>query len=662
MRIKNSLGQLLLREARLAVALITTTLLITVGWWTVLAQSDEIAPNANLELSGIPKVPATLPSRVNQYTKQYGLPLAGWDPMKHELWVKGMSSAAWISKIEAPGAAPKTWVYIPMGNVYDLYFSPQAKQLVYNRDANGNETFQMYLYNLESRASTPLSDGRSRNTEPVWSNAGDRIVYCSAPQGSKGVSLHVLNPNDPQSDRLLVQSTGNYLKAFDWSPDDRRIIFHDSSSVDASTLWIVDVKTGEKNQLSPVGEGEKELYESPQFSKDGKGVYVITDHDSDIRRLAYLDLATKRFKYLSDSLKWDVDEFQLTRDGKRLAFVANEDGVSRLYLLDVESDRLQAVPDVPIGIISDLKWHNNSTDLAFNFKSPRTPNDVYSLNTATGKIERWAKSNTGGVDLEKLSIPEVIRWKSFDGRTISGFLYRPPTTFTGKRPVIIDIHGGPAEQYRPGFGYDSNFFLNELGVVKIYPNVRGSSGYGKTFLNLDNGVRREDAVKDIGALLDWIKSQPDLDVDRVLVQGASYGGYMALSVAVKYSDRIRGVMSDFAPSNLATFLERTADWRRDVQRAEFGDERDPKAKAFMERTAPLNNVQKIKKPLLIVQGKNDPRVPVEESEALVSAVKKQGTPVWYLLGKDEGHGFVKRSNWDFRLYTTILFVQEYLLK
>ncbi len=258
-------------------------------------------------------------------------------------------------------------------------------------------------------------------------------------------------------------------------------------------------------------------------------------------------------------------------------------------------------------------------------------------------------------------MPEVIHWTTFDNRTLSGFLYRPPTKFKGKHPVIIDIHGGPEEQYRPGFGHEDNYFLNELGVAKIFPNVRGSTGYGKRFASLDNGVHREDAVKDVGALLDWIKTQPDLDADRVLVEGASYGGYLALSTACSYSDRIRGAISDSGISDLASFVEHTEGWRRDLQRAEFGDERDPKIREFMKSTAPLNNAEKIKKPLLIIQGQNDPRVPVGDVAKLVAATKDR-IPVWYILAKDEGHGFAQQSNRDYRTYATILFVKEFLLK
>ena len=627
-----------------------------VGW----AQSF-VTVDKNIEVLGVPPVPASLAAEVAPYSQIYGLPLAGWDPTKREIWLKGLSSVTWISRVKNPGASPETSsIYIHSPGIYDIYFQPQYKYLAYTKDTDGNENFQLYLYEIDGGNSKQLSDGKSRNTEPVWSNAGDQIVYSSSPSGSVGVNLRVLNPSDPKTDHLLVRSSGSYLKAYGWSPDDKQVVFCDFLSNTTSTLWLNDVSAGKKVLLSPKKD-EPEFYDFPQFTKDGKAVVVLTDHDSDVRRIARIDLSSHRFTYIPSDPKWDVDEFQISPDGKTIAFTTNEDGVSRLHLYDLKTSKEITAPTIPLGVVSDLKWHSNSTDLAFNFKSPRTANDVYAINLSSGKAELWAKSVTNDVDTQKFSLPEVIHWTSFDKRTISGFLYRPPAKFTGKRPVIIDVHGGPEEQYRPTFGYEHNYFLNELGVVKIYPNVRGSSGYGKNFLNLDNGLRREDAIKDIGALLDWIKAQPDLDADCVMVEGASYGGYLALSTAYVYSDRIRGAISDSGISNLATFIALTEGWRRGLQRSEFGDERDEKMKQFMERIAPLNNAQKIKKPLLLIQGQNDPRVPASDTAKLVAATKDR-IPVWYVLAKNEGHGFVQLSNRNYRLYATILFVKEFLLK
>ena len=641
---------------------------LTKGWaWVVLfvcaslvvqAQSQFISPSKNIDASGVPPIPASLAGELQPYTSVYGLPLAGWSPTGREIWLKGVSSATWISTVKGPGATAETSpIYIQSPGIYDIYFQPQTKYLAYTRDANGDEAFQLSLYEIATGKTTLLSDGKSRNTEPAWSNAGDKIVYSSTPTGSSGVNLRLVNPFDPKTDHLLAQSSGTYFKAYDWSPDDKQIVYCDFSSNTASTVWVIDASTGSKVLLSPKS-SQPEFYDFPQFAKDGKGVYVVTDHDCDFRRLAYIDLTSHKISYVPSGDKWDVEEFQVAPNGKNIAFITNEDGASRFHLFEINSGKELESPRLPLGVMSDLKWRNDSTEVAFNFKSPRTPNDVYSVNAENGKADLWV---TSAVDPTKFSQPELIHWPTFDKRILSGFLYRPPAKFTGKRPVIIDIHGGPEDQYRPVFGYEDNYFLNELGVAKIYPNVRGSSGYGKAFLHLDDGIRREDSVKDLGALLDWIKSQPNLDSERVMVEGASYGGYLALSTAFMYSDRIRGIISDYGISNLASFVEHTEGWRRELQRAEFGDERDPKTKEFMERTAPLNNASKIKKPMLITQGQNDPRVPVNEASRLVAATKDR-IPVWYIVAKNEGHGFLQQDNRNYRLYATILFVKEFLLK
>jgi dipeptidyl aminopeptidase/acylaminoacyl peptidase len=624
------------------------------------AQSQFISPSKNIEVLGVPPIPSSISGEVQPYTGMYGLPVAGWNPTKHEIWLKGLSSVTWISRVPNPGASPETSsIYIQSSGIYDIYFQPQGEYVAYTRDANGNESFQLYLYKISDRQSTLLSDGKSRNTEPVWSNAGNKIVYSSSPLGTEGVNLRVLNPSDPQTDRLLEKSSGSYLKAYDWSPDDKTIVYCDFTSNTTSTLWLAQVDTG-KNRLISEQSTKRELYDFPQFSKDGKRIYVVTDHDSDFRRLAYFDLSSGKIGYVPSPAQWDVEDFHIAPDGKTLAFIVNDDGISRLHLFDLASNKELAIGKLPVGIISDIKWRNTSSELAFNFKSPSAPNDVYSVNLQNGQVELWSRSITNGVDTSKFAQPELIHWKTFDDRTLSGFLYRPPSKFKGKRPVIIDLHGGPEAQYRPGFVYEDNYLLNDLGVAKIYPNVRGSSGYGKAFLNLDNGTLRTDAVKDIGALLDWVKTQPDLDAERVLVQGASYGGFLALSTAIAYGDRIKATVSESGISDLASFVEHTQGWRRELQRSEFGDERDAKARGVMEQISPLNNAQRIKKPLLIIQGQNDPRVPVADTSKLVAATKDR-IPLWYILAKDEGHGFMNPANRDYRLYAEVLFIKEFLL-
>lgn len=625
----------------------------------------------NLTADGVPSVPASLPARMLPYLDGYGAPLAGWHPTKREIWLKSFDGdVPAFARLNTPNGSPETVYRLP-DRFYDLYYKPGAQHLAYTADTDGDENFQLYLFDTQTGKSTRLTDGRSRNVEPVWSRRMNRIAYGSTPAGRGGMDLYAVDPSRPGDARRFAHSPGNMLEAFDWSPDDRRVLYLEYlSNRSNNKLWLADLETNSNTLLTPKKDGEQTVYDVPQFSSDGRGVYLLTNRDSEFRRLAYLDLTANRYTFLSEGIGWDVDVFALSPDGKTIAFVTNEDGISRLYLLDTATRKVTPTKWNDVGLIAPqvsepaprLWWHQNSIDLAFDFVSPRTPNDVYSLDTRMGEFTRWTKSAAASPSLGGLPLPKVVRWKTFDGRTISGFLYLPPARFTGARPVIIDIHGGPEEQHRPGFNGEDNFYLAELGVAKIYPNVRGSLGYGSTFLRLDDGSQRENAVKDIGALLDWIKTQPNLDSDRVMIRGGSYGGFLALSAAARYGSRIRATLSEAGPSNLVTFLENTEGWRRDQRRQEYGDERDPKVRAFLERTAPRNNIGGIKSPLMIVQGQNDPRVKASESAAMVQALRRAGTPVWYLLGKNEGHGFADPDNYAFQTHATAFFVEQFLLK
>ncbi|MFW5660770.1 MAG: alpha/beta hydrolase family protein [Oceanicaulis sp.] len=271
---------------------------------------------------------------------------------------------------------------------------------------------------------------------------------------------------------------------------------------------------------------------------------------------------------------------------------------------------------------------------------------------------RWTQSEVGGLDASSFVEPELITYESFDGLEIPGFYYRAEGE--GPRPVIIDIHGGPESQERPGFNTSIQYWVNELGVSVITPNVRGSSGYGKDYVAMDNGFNREDSVRDIGALLDWVAGQPELDSERVVVYGGSYGGYMVLASMTHYSDRLAGGINIVGISNFVTFLENTNGYRRDLRRAEYGDERDPEMRAHLEAISPANQAERITAPLFIIQGANDPRVPASEAEQILAAVRAEGGDPWYLLALDEGHGFAKKSNRDFQRQAETMFLTEVL--
>ena len=640
------------------------SLLLAAELTVVVAQSDFVTPGENLVVEGIPNIPVAMAEEINRYTEFRYAGLSNWHPTRREILISTrFADTNQIHLVKFPGGA-RTQLTFFKDRVGGASFQPtRGDYFVFSKGVGGNEKYQKYRYDFSTGAITLLTDGQSRNTGGAWSNAGDRFAYESTRRNGEDLDIWVMNPADPKSNRMLAELKGGGWGVFEFSPDDRHLLVVEYISANESYLWLMDAATGDKTLITPKGEAEKVLYNSAQFSKDGKGIYVTTDRDSEFLRLAYVDLATKKHEYLTGSINWDVDSFALSWDGKTIAFVTNEDGLSVLHLFDTASRKeLLPAPKLPPGVIGSIEWHRNNRELGFGMESARSTYDTYSLDVSTGKIERWTESETGGIKTENFSEPEVVRWKTFDGKMISGLYYRPPTRFAGRRPVIVDIHGGPEGQSRPWFQGENNYFVNELGVVVIQPNVRGSTGYGKTFLKLDNGFSREDTYKDIAALLDWIKTRPDLDADRIMVTGGSYGGHMTLAVATFYPDRIRCALDVVGPSNFVTFLENTSAYRRDLRRVEYGDERDPKMREFLNRIAPLNNAAKIVKPLFVVQGGNDPRVPLSESQQIVQTVRKNGTPVWYLMAKDEGHGFAKKKNRDFQLYSTVLFIKEYLLK
>jgi dipeptidyl aminopeptidase/acylaminoacyl peptidase len=628
----------------------------------VLAQGT-IAPGENLVVEGIPEISAELAATVDRYTQFRSAALSSWHPTRREMLISTrFADTPQVHLVKFPLGARKQMTFFSERVGGATYQPQQGDYFVFSKDIGGNEFNQNYRYDLATGDVTLLTDGKSKNSRGIWSDRGDRMIYTSTRRTGKDTDFYSIEPANPRSDRLLATVEGGGWGPMDWSPDDRQVLAMEYVSVNESYLWLFDTQSGEKKLITPKGGQEKIAYQSGVFSKDGKGLYVVSDRESEFSRLAYVDLTTFEHTYLTSQIPWDVEDIDLSEDGKHLAFVTNEDGASVLHILETDARKERTLPKLPVGLVYGITWHQNNQDLGFTLISARSTADVYSLNLGTNQVDRWTESETGGLNTSNFSDAELVRWKSFDNKPISGFLYRPPAKFKGKRPVMIDIHGGPEGQFRPVFLGRVNYYLNELGVAMIFPNVRGSTGYGKTFLKLDNGFLREDSVKDIGALLDWIATQPDLDKDRILITGGSYGGYMSLAVATNYGDRIRASIDIVGISNFVTFLEKTEGYRQDLRRVEYGDERDPKMREFLLKISPVNNADRIKKPLFVIHGQNDPRVPLNEAEQIVATVRKNNIPVWYLMAKDEGHGFSKKKNVDFQFYATVMYVKEFLLE
>ena len=617
----------------------------------------------SLVATGIPKIPRAIAEAVGAYSEARSATVLDWHPRERSLLVSTrFGDTPQVHAVRGPGAARRQLTFF-RDRVGAATYPPAGDGgfFVFSKDIGGNEFAQNWRLDAGQPQPTLLTDGSSKNSLGPWSNAGERFAYTSTRRTGKDTDIHVIDPRDPASDRLVAEVEGGGWAPLDWSPDDQQLLVVNAVSVNESYLWRFDLKSGERTMLTQKTDTPV-AWSGGSFTADGRAVISASDVAGEFKQLMRLELADGKALPLTAAIPWDVDDFAVSRDRKRIAAVANEGGTSRLHLYDLPRGAERALKlDLPAGVISGLAWHPGGRELAFTVSSARSPADAYVLDVQRGSAERWTESEVGGLDPNGFSEPKIVAWKSFDEREIPGLYYQPPARFTGPRPVVVVIHGGPEGQSEAGFIGRNNYYLNELGVALIYPNVRGSTGYGKSYVRLDNGELREDSVRDIGALLDWIATQPELDARRVMIMGGSYGGYMTLAASVQFADRIRCAVDIVGISNFVTFLEHTEAYRRDLRRVEYGDEREPKMREFLHKISPLTRADKIKKPLFVIQGRNDPRVPASEAEQMVATLQKRGTPVWYLEGKDEGHGFAKKRNQDYQMYATILFMQKYLL-
>ncbi len=627
-------------------------------------KSNFIKPGDNLIVKNIPSISADISTEVRRYTESRSASAVDWHPSRREMLITTrFGNTAQLHYLKNPmGARTQiTFFEEPVGNAT---FEPNnGNYFIFTRDVGGNEFAQMYRYDMSDGRSTLISDGgRSQNGNIRWNKAGNKILFSSTRRNGADRDFWIMNPMEPNSASLVMEVKGGGWNINDWSTDEKKLLVTEGLSVNESHLYMYDMAAKTKFEIGPLSKKEKVVNGSARFSMDGKYIFFITDFGSDFRRLARMNADGSDIRYITTDIKWDIAGYDLKDDGTRVLFTTNEDGLGKVYLMETSNLTWQPITALPKGQIGGAAWRPRSEDFVFGFSSASNNSDIYTYSFETFQVERWTESELGGMVASNLQDEELVRWKSFDGLEISGFLYRPNPKFTGKRPVIINIHGGPEGQSRPGFQGRNNYFLEELGVAIIYPNVRGSTGYGKKFVAMDNGFLRENSVKDIGALLDWIATQPDLDKDRIMVTGGSYGGYMSLAVSVMYAEKIRCAIDVVGISNFVTFLKNTEDYRRDLRRVEYGDERDPKMNAFLEKISPNNNASSITKPLFIVQGGNDPRVPRTEAEQMFNTLNGAGKTVWYLEAKDEGHGFRKKNNVDFQFYATVEFIKMYLMK
>ena len=619
--------------------------------------ADAPKPEALLA-DGLPAIPDELPVQTRPYMEFRTASFAGWHPTdKSMLVATRFANTTQIHRVAGPMMARKQ-ISFEAEPVSNGQWAPQTGDvLIVQKDVGGGEFFQLYA--LRDGKLDLLTDGKSRNAFNAWSQDGELVGYSSTRRNGTDSDLYVMNPRDPSTNKMVAQVQGGGWAISDFAPDKKTAIVSQYRSVTNVDMSSLDLASG---QMTPIGDHQKDVaIGGAEFAPDGT-LWVTSDEGADFQRLGTMDIKTGAFTPRGPTEKWDVEAFDISPDGSFIVCATNEAGVSKVKILDIKTGGARVVQGLPAGIVGSFniaEWG----DIGITFTSARSAADAYSIDPKSLKVTRWTESETGGLDVTKNVEPELMTIKSFDGLQVSGLLYRPdPVKFPGKRPMLMNVHGGPEGQSRPGFQGRSNYLLNEMGVAIFYPNVRGSTGYGKNFVGLDNGpFKRENSVKDMGAFLSALGKDASLDASRFGLAGGSYGGYMCYAAAVQFRDKLRATNCVVAISNFVTFLENTQSYRRDLRRVEYGDERDPAQRAKLLEISPLTRVAEITKPMFVVTGGNDPRVPASEADQIVKAIRDKGGVAWHLLGKNEGHGFAKKENVDYQFWASLMFWKQNLL-
>jgi dipeptidyl aminopeptidase/acylaminoacyl peptidase len=629
------------------------------------AQEKAVPVPPSIKVEGMPAIPQSIADGLAPYAQFRSAQLQAWHPTKRQIVISTTFGATpQLHLVDGPGRDRRQLTWMGGAGVSPTLSTPtfdpaDSNTLVFAYDPVGTELRSIYRYDFTTGQAVLAVPAHIRFS-PVWLRSGKWLVYDSNERNGRDKDLYVVDPRDPKTKRRLGEFTGQW-SPHDTSPDGKWIVANEVVSNDETYIWVINVQTGDKRTLTP-RDGPKAPWSNARFSGDGKRIYAISDRGGDLSRIWRCDLTSGEWTAVT-SASDNIDSFAFSPDGAQIAVVVDRGAEQELEVLDVGTMKPRSLPGLPKGLFGELMWRPGSHELAFDVGRRLVRQDVYTVDASIGTVTRWTYSEST-FNPDTLPAPEVVQWKGSDGVTFSGILYRPPAKFTGRRPVIVTFHGGPDDREQIRFIGRGNYFLSELGVAVVYPNVRGSTGYGRKFLEMDNGRGRDGVIKDVGTILDWIATRPDLDSGRVVFSGGSYGGWLALEAGIVYNDRIRGIMEGAGITDFVTYLEQQSDpGRQATRRVEYGDERDPQMREYLKSISPVSRAKDLKKPTLIMHPGKDARVPVAQAQELVNALKANNAPVWYLELADANHDNFPgtQANGDFVFDAQILFLQNFVL-
>jgi dipeptidyl aminopeptidase/acylaminoacyl peptidase len=557
-----------------------------------------------------------------------------------------------VHRVEHPLGAREQLTFGP-GSVAQASFDPlDSASIFYRVDRQGNERYSVRHLELDTRKLRSLTPDGAHTRGYMTTRTGEILLSSYSEDGTE--TIITMLDADGSPPREVFRGPGAWtLNSV--ASDGQRLLLREFKAADEVSLDLLDLGSGQLTRL--YGGKPGEVCKAATFLPDGSAVDLLANRGGDFISLWRLELDGGAWTELTPKQRWDIEGFARQSSGKRIAVVANEDGASVIYMIESGKRSLREIAR-PGGVVQDLRF-SDSRHLLATISTPRAPADVYEYDTVDRKAVRWTKSEIGGLHPDQFITPTVIRFRSFDGREIPADYYRP----RGEGPfaTVIYVHGGPERQVRPSFNPFFQYLAAQRNVAVIAPNLRGSTGYGLEYMGLDDATKRMDVIFDVGALLDWITAQSELAEDRVAIIGVSYGGFVTLASLIEYGDRLVAGANIVGVADIEGLLVNTGEYRRDLRRREYGDERDEATAAWMREVSPLRRASEITQPLFIAHGVNDPRVPVAIAEQLATTVREGGGEVWLLLAQREGHS-VQETGTHAELFRRLAtFLERFLL-